>query len=46
MKAVSYRWSTLSKEQKSPFEQIANEDKARYDKEVFDLKKGMFQGRS
>jgi hypothetical protein len=28
-----------------PFEQVANEDKQRYDKEVFDFKKGVFQGR-
>lgn len=27
MRAVSYRWSNLSKEQKLPFEQIAVEDK-------------------
>lgn len=45
MKAVSNRWQTLTKEQKQPFEQIANEDKQRYDKEVFDFKKGVFQGR-
>jgi len=42
MRAVSYRWSNLSKEQKLPFEQIAVEDKQRYDREVFDFKKGAF----
>lgn len=42
MKAVSYKWSTLSKEEKLPFEQIASEDKSRYDKEVNDFKKGNF----
>jgi len=46
MKAVSYRWSTLTKEQKYPFENIAVEDKQRYDKEVFEFKKGQFLGRS
>lgn len=42
MKAVSYRWSALTKEQKQPFEQVAIEDKQRYDKEVIDFKKGQF----
>lgn len=42
MKAVSYRWSKLSKDQKAPFEQIANEDKMRYDKEVSQFKKGNY----
>lgn len=46
MKAVSYRWSKLSKEQKTPFEQIASEDKQRYDREVNQFKKGLFLGRS
>ena len=46
MRAVSYRWSNLSKEQKTPFEQIAVEDKLRYDKDVTDFKKGAFMGRS
>jgi hypothetical protein len=46
MKAVSYRWQLLTKDQKLPFEQIAIEDKQRYDKEVNDFKKGVFQGRS
>jgi hypothetical protein len=46
MKAVSYRWGTLTKEQKTPFEQIAIEDKLRYDREGNDYKKGIFQGRS
>jgi len=42
MKAVSYKWQSLSKEQKHPFEQIASEDKHRYDKEFMDFKKGSF----
>jgi len=42
MKAVSYRWSNLTKDQKFPFEQIATEDKSRYDREVNDFKKGIF----
>jgi hypothetical protein len=46
MKAVSFRWQGLSKEEKQPFETIANEDKARYDKDLIDYKKGLFQGRS
>lgn len=46
MRAVSYRWSTLSKEQKLPFEQIALEDKQRYDREINEFKKGTFLGRS
>lgn len=46
MKAVSFRWSTLTKDQKVPFENIAVEDKQRYDKEVNEFKKGLFQGRS
>lgn len=46
MKAVSFRWSTLSKDQKLPFEMIATEDKQRYDKEVYNFKKGLFLGRS
>ncbi len=46
MKAVSYRWGNLSKEQKYPFEQMAVEDKQRYDKEINDCKKGTFMGRS
>ena len=46
MNAVSYRWKNLSKEQKQPFEQIAMEDKYRYDKEASDFKKGQFLGRA
>lgn len=42
MQAVSYRWKQLSKEQKAPFEQVAAEDKQRYDKEVALFKKGAF----
>ena len=42
MKAVSYRWQLLNKDQKLPFEQIAIEDKQRYDREVNDFKKGVF----
>lgn len=42
MKAVTYQWSNLSKEQKEPFERLANEDKQRYDREVGDCKKGVF----
>lgn len=46
MKAVSFKWQRLSKEQKHPFESTANEDKQRYDRESVDFKKGSFQGRS
>jgi hypothetical protein len=42
MKAVSFKWQSLSKEQKQPFEQIAAEDKQRYDKEFLEFKKGSF----
>ena len=45
MKAVSYRWGKLTKEQKGPFDAIANEDKRRYDKELSQFKKGSFNGR-
>lgn len=40
MKAVSFKWQSLSKEQKQPFQQIANEDRVRYEKEIGDFKKG------
>jgi hypothetical protein len=46
MKAVSYRWGQMTKEQKAPFENVANKDKERYDKEVVESKKGQFMGRS
>lgn len=46
MKAVGYRWQLLNKDQKLPFEQIAVEDKQRYDNEVNDFKEGIFKGRS
>ena len=46
MKAVSFRWKQLNKEQKVPFEQIAGEDKQRYDKEIILFKKGAFLGRA
>lgn len=46
MRAVSFRWSNLTKEQKLPFESIAIEDKQRYDREVYEYKKGLFMGRS
>lgn len=42
MKAVSFRWQGLTKEQKQPFEQAASEDKQRFDKDTSDLKKGSF----
>lgn len=46
MKAVSFKWQRLSKEQKHPFESTATEDKQRYDRESLDFKKGSFQGRN
>lgn len=47
MKAVSFKWQRLSKEQKRPFESTANEDKQRYDRESVDLKKRpSYQGRN
>ena len=44
-RVVTYRWSLLTKEQKQPFEQIASEDKQRYNNESALLKKGEFNGR-
>lgn len=40
MTAVGNRWGSLTKEQKAPFELVANQDKQRYDKEVTDSKRG------
>jgi hypothetical protein len=37
MKAVLFKWQSLIKEQRLPFEQIALEDKLRYER---DLKSG------
>lgn len=45
MKAVSFKWQSLSKEQKDPFERASTEDKQRYERESADFKKGSFQGR-
>lgn len=45
MKAVSYKWKGLPKENKLPFELIAGEDKQRYDRETSLFKKGEFLGR-
>jgi hypothetical protein len=42
MKAVSFRWKQLTKDQKAPFESIAAEDKQRYDREIALFKKGAF----
>lgn len=42
MKAVSHKWKGLPKELKQPFEQVAFEDKQRYDREVNLFKKGEF----
>ena len=44
-RVVTYRWRLLTKEQKQPFEQIASEDKQRYNNESALLKKGEFTGR-
>ncbi len=44
-RVVTYRWRLLTKEQKQPFEQIASEDKQRYDNESALLQKGEFTGR-
>mmetsp|Transcript_48399 Transcript_48399/g.35612 ORF Transcript_48399/g.35612 Transcript_48399/m.35612 type:complete len:94 (-) Transcript_48399:1222-1503(-) len=46
MQAVNLKWDSLTKEQKTPFQQVANEDKLRYDRELNEFKKGIFQGRS
>jgi structure-specific recognition protein 1 len=42
VKAVSFKWNSLKKEQRLPYEQIANEDKQRYDREFNEFKKGNF----
>jgi hypothetical protein len=46
MRAITYRWKLLTKEQRQPFEQIAIEDKQRYDRDLNLYKKGSFPGRS
>lgn len=45
MKAVTFKWQSLSKEQKHPFETASFDDKQRYEKELIDFKKGLFNGR-
>lgn len=40
MTAVGNRWGSLTKEQKAPFELVANQDKQRYDKEIIEAKRG------
>ncbi len=42
MKAVSYRWGSLQKEEKLPFERAAQSDRKRYERDNIDLKKGEF----
>ncbi|TNV85032.1 hypothetical protein FGO68_gene4044 [Halteria grandinella] len=39
IKGVTYKWKSLSKEQKTPFENLAIEDKQRVEKESNDLKR-------
>ena len=46
MKAVTFKWQSLSKEQKRPFETAALDDKQRYEKELNDLKKGLFNNKN
>jgi hypothetical protein len=42
MKAVSFKWQSLSSHQKEPFEQMSFEDKHRYERETAEFRKGTF----
>lgn len=45
-KAVTYRWNSLSEDQRKPFEDLAEEDRRRFAKEILDFKQGSFKGKS
>jgi high mobility group protein B2 len=38
MKEVSVRWSKMLKENKKPYEELAQRDKKRYERELYEVK--------
>lgn len=40
-RALAFKWQNLTREQRGPFEEMADEDRHRYDKECQDIKKGI-----
>lgn len=41
IKGVTFKWKSLTKEQKHPFDQLAQDDKTRVEREANDVKKGV-----